>query len=145
MSSTPKTRPTRASVAAFIDQQADPVRRADCHAVAAMMQAASGEAAVMWGDAIVGFGAYRMRYSSGQTLDWPLLGFSPRKNNLTLYLMSEFEGRAELLQRLGRHKTGKVCLFLKRLSDVDMAVLNALIRGSLAALTSERVILEISA
>ena len=143
MSSTPITRPTRASVVAFIDQHTDPTRRADCHALAAMMQAATDEPAVMWGTAIVGFGARRLRYSSGQMLDWPLLGFSPRKNDLTLYLVAEFEGRAGLLQRLGRHKTGKVCLYLKRLADVDMGVLDELIRGSLAASAHERVTLEI--
>lgn len=143
MTSSPKTRPTRASVTAFIELQADPIRRADCHALLALMQAATGEPAVMWGTAIVGFGAYRMRYSSGQTLDWPLLGFSPRKNDLTLYLMPGFEGCAELLQRLGRHKTGKVCLYLKRMADVEQGVLEALIRGSLNALADRRVALEI--
>ena len=144
MSSTPKTRPTDASVATFIGQQADPTRRADCHAVAALMQAATGEPAVMWGDAIVGFGAYRVRYSSGQMLDWPLLGFSPRKNDLTLYLAAEFEGRAALLEKLGRHKTGKVCLYLKRLADVDAGVLNELILASLAAMAGQRVALELT-
>ena len=142
MSSTPKTRPTRASVPAFIDQQADPARRADCQAVPALVQAATNKPAVMRGNATGGFGANRVRDASGQLLDWPLPGLSPRKNDLTLYLVSEFEARAALLLRLGRHKTGKACLYMKRLADVDLGVLDELLHASLSAVAGQRVTLE---
>jgi hypothetical protein len=138
-SSSPKTVPTGASVDAFLDQQADPARRADCQALRRMMEAATGQPAVMWGDAIVGFGTWRYAYASGATGDWPVLGFSPRKNDLTVYLMPGFEALQPLLDRLGKHKTGKVCLYLKRLADVDTAVLQQLMAASVAAMADRRV------
>jgi hypothetical protein len=92
----------------------------------------------MWGGAIVGFGTYHYVYASGHGGDWPVVAFSPRKNDLTVYLMPGFEQHASLLQRLGRHKTGKSCLYLKRLADVDVDVLRQLIDASVAAMAPQR-------
>src|SRR5579862_4599230 len=105
-----KTLPTGESVQAFLDAIADPSRREDAWAVAALMGQVSGEPAVMWGPAIVGFGAYRYAYESGRTGSAPLLGFSPRKAALTLYLSGDFPERDGLLARLGRHTTGRACV-----------------------------------
>jgi len=134
-----KTQPTTEDPAAFIDRIEDPQRRADCHAVMAMMARHSGAPAVMWGPAIVGFGRYRYVYATGRTGEWPIVGFSPRKNDLTLYLMPGFETRQALLARLGKHKTGKSCLYLKRLSDVDLPTLETLIADSVQAMAGQRV------
>lgn len=133
-----KTRPTSASVAEFLALQTD-ARRADCEAVLRMMEAATGERAEMWGAAIVGFGRYAYANSSKKTFEWPIVGFSPRKNDLTLYLMPGFEGRAELLGKLGKHKTGKSCLYLKKLADVDPGVLQELIECSVQAMAPQRI------
>ena len=129
----PKTRPTEASVPDFIATVADERRRADCLTLCHLMQAATGAAPVLWGSAIVGFGATSMRYANGACLDWPVIAFSPRKNDLTLYLMAGLQTHTALLQRLGNHKTGQVCLYVKRLSDVDMTALTELITDSVAA------------
>lgn len=134
-----KTQPTDASVESFIDAIADPRRREDCRRVAAMMQAASGAPPVMWGAAIVGFGRYRYTYASGRTGDWPVIGFSPRKHDLTLYLMPGFEQLTALLQKLGKHKTGKSCLYLKSLDQVDLAALQEMIDRSVAAMAPQRI------
>lgn len=133
-----KTRPTTASVSEFLAQQTND-RRADCEAVVRMMEAATGERAEMWGAAIVGFGRYAYTNSTKKTFEWPVVGFSPRKNDLTLYLMPGFEGRAELMGRLGKHKTGKSCLYLKKLADVDAGVLQELIDCSVRAMEPQRI------
>ena len=133
-----KTRPTDASVAQFLAQQPE-ARRADCEAVLRMMEAATGESAQMWGSSIVGFGRYAYTNSTKKTYEWPLVGFSPRKNDLTLYIMPGFDGFAGLLARLGKHKTGKSCLYLKQLADVDIDVLQALIDSSVAAMEPQRI------
>lgn len=138
-SSSPKTVPTKASVKDFIAQQEDPNRRADCAALIKMMERATGEKACMWGSAIVGFATYRYAYASGSSGDWPVVGFSPRKNDLTVYLMPGFESQTELLARLGKHKTGKVCLYLKRLADVDLGVLQEMIDLSVQTMAPQRV------
>ncbi len=135
----PKTKATKASVAAFLAAIADEQRRKDCKAVAKLMQEATGEKPVLWGTNIVGFGAYRYQYASGGTGDWPLVAFAPRKNELVLYMMAGFERHAELLAKLGRHKTGKSCLYLRHLADVDIAVLKELIGRSVAAMEGKRV------
>lgn len=135
----PKTKATKASVAAFLAAIPDEQRRKDCKAVAKLMQEATGEKPVLWGANIVGFGAYRYEYASGGSGDWPLVGFSPRKNDLTLYLMAGFERHADLLAKLGRHKTGKSCLYLKKLADADPAVLKELVGRSVAAMEKKRV------
>ncbi len=132
--------PTGVPVAHFLASVAEPARRADCETLLRLMEAATGERGQMWGTAIVGCATYRYAYASGQSGDWPVVAFSPRKNDLTVYLMPGFERHAELLQRLGRHKTGKVCLYLKRLADVDLDVLRQLIEASVAAMAPQRML-----
>jgi hypothetical protein len=141
MSSTsePKTVPTGASVKAFIAAQPDAQRRADCQALAKLMEAATGEKARMWGDAIIGFGNYRLAYANGRSALWPVAAFSPRKNDLTLYIGASFARREELLARLGKHKTGKVCVYIKRLADVDAEVLADLVQASVDTMAPQRV------
>jgi hypothetical protein len=135
----PKTKASKASVAAFLAAIPDEERRKDCKAVAKLMREATGEKPVLWGANIVGFGTYRYQYASGGTGDWPVVGFSPRKNDLTLYLMAGFERHADLMAKLGRHRTGKSCLYLKRLADADPAVLKELVGRSVAAMERKRV------
>ncbi|MBK6470503.1 MAG: DUF1801 domain-containing protein [Betaproteobacteria bacterium] len=118
---------------------ADPARRADCETLVRLMEAATGERGQMWGGAIVGFGSYHYVYASGNSGDWPVVAFSPRKTDLSVYIMPGFESHASLLQRLGKHKTGKSCLTLKRLADVDLDVLRQLIEASVAAMAPQRV------
>ena len=125
-----KTKKTDASVEAFLDGVADPRRREDARVVLGLMKRITGEEPKMWGPSIVGFGSYTYSYASGQTGDWPIAGFSPRKQALTLYLMPGFEKDADLMKRLGKHKTGKSCLYLNRLADVDASVLEELVRRS---------------
>ena len=125
-----KTRPTDASVEAFVQSVADEARRADCLAVLRLMKAVTGAEPRMWGGSIVGFGQYHYRYASGREGDWFLVGFSPRKNDLTLYIMAGFEQYEALLARLGKFKLGKSCLYIKRLADVDTGVLKELIAAS---------------
>jgi len=126
----PKTRPTKASVAAYIKRLAGEQTRADCLTLVALMEQATGAKPVMWGPSIIGFGAYRLVYANGTEAPWPIAAFSPRKTDLTIYLMGVFDRRPELMKKLGKHRTGKVCLYIKRLSDVDMKVLKELIAAS---------------
>lgn len=128
--SEPKTKPTDESVTAFLDSVEDEEKREDAYAVLQLMREVTGEEPQMWGDSIVGFGAYHYRYASGREGDAPLTAFSPRKRNLTLYITSGFEQYEELLDRLGKHKTGKACLYINRLYDVDQDVLRDLVRKS---------------
>lgn len=125
-----KTKPTNASVTAFLDAVPDETKRQDSFALLAMMQEITGFQARMWGDSIVGFGAYHYKYATGREADWPLVGFSPRKQNLTIYIMSGFEQFGDLLARLGKHSLGKGCLYIKKLDDVDRATLQELVRQS---------------
>jgi hypothetical protein len=129
----PKTRPTDADVGSFLESVADERRRDEARTVCRLMQEITGEEPVLWGTAIVGFGSVRLRYATGRELDWPVVGFSPRKAATTLYLMDGFEERADLLDRLGPHSTGKSCLYLKRLADVDLDVLRELVAESVRA------------
>lgn len=133
-----KIRPTAASVSDFLAQQSEQ-RRADCEAVLRMMEAATGERAQMWGAGIVGFGRYAYTNTTKKTCEWPIVGFSPRKNDLTLYIMPGFDGFAELMTKLGRHKVGKSCLYLKTLAEVDVKVLRKLIDAAVKALEPQRV------
>ena len=128
--SEPKTKPTRASVDRFIAAVPDPQRREESRRLVEMMQAATGDKPVLWGTAIVGFGRYHYRYDSGREGDWPITGFSPRKRELSLYIMSGFDRHADLLARLGRHRIGVSCLYLRRLDEIDMDVLDTLVRVS---------------
>ena len=125
-----KTVPTDASVDAFIDAVEDEERRQDCRTVAAMMAEVTAAPARMWGPSIVGFGSYHYRYPSGREGDFMEIGFSPRKRALTVYVMAGFSDYEALLAKLGRHSTGKSCLYLKRLADVDLAVLRELVESS---------------
>jgi hypothetical protein len=125
-----KTRQTDASVDAYLDAIGDPARRADCHALVELMSDASGFEPRMWGSAIVGFGSYHYKYESGREGDSCLVGFASRKSDLVLYLMSGFAERDALLARLGKHRTGTACHYLKRLADVDHDALAELVRSS---------------
>lgn len=128
--SDPKTKRNKRSVKKFLGGVADARRREAAETVLALMEEVTGEKPEMWGDSIVGFGSYRYKYESGREGEWPLTGFSPRKANLTLYIMSGFSRYHELLAKLGKHKTGKSCLYLTRLEDIDMKVLRTLIEES---------------
>ncbi len=125
-----KTKQTRASVKQFIDGIEDEQKRKDSRALVAMMRKITGKPPKMWGEAIVGFGSYRYKYASGREGDWFLTGFSPRKQNMTLYIMSGFTRYGALLKKLGKFKTGKACLYVKTLDDVDRPTLERLIRES---------------
>ena len=125
-----KTKQTTASVAEFIAAIADEDRRADCEAILSLMAAVTGEEPAMWGTSIVGFGSYRYKYASGREGVWPLTGFSPRKRNLTLYIMTGFDRYPELMANLGTYTTGKSCLYIKRLADVDIDTLRELVEAS---------------
>jgi len=129
-----KTVPTGADVRAFLDRVEGDERRADCIALAKLMTRITGEKPCMWGPSIVGFGSYHYRYESGFEGDCPRASFAPRKGDLTVYLMPGFTGQGDLLKKLGKHKTGKACLYVKRLADVDPKVLEQLMRRSLAEL-----------
>jgi hypothetical protein len=128
-----KTKPTKVSVAAFIDALADPIRRADAKALLKLMQSAAGEKPKMWGPSIIGFGSHHYRYESGREGDTPVIAFSPRKAATVLYGLTGFNDALELLAKLGKHTTGKGCLYIKKLADVDQRVLEAMVVKSLAA------------
>lgn len=127
-----KTRPTAANVTAFLDAKAEPARRGEADQLLALMRRVTGCEPQMWGPSIVGFGQYHYRYESGREGDAPLVGFSPRKADWSIYLLAGAEGseQAALMQRLGKHKMGKACLSVKRLGDIDLGVLEELVRGS---------------
>lgn len=125
-----KTRPTRARVTEFLAAIGDPQQRKDAKKVAAMMRRATGKRAKMWGASIVGYGSYHYRYASGREGDFMLTGFSPRKQALTVYVMPGFSGFSKLMEKLGKYKTGKSCLYIKRLADVDEKALEELIVDS---------------
>ena len=127
-----KTQPTKASVTEFVNSIEDPQQRADARKVAAMMRRATGKRARMWGSSMVGYGTYHYRYESGREGDFMVTGYAPRKQALTVYIMAGFERFAPLLKKLGKYKTGKSCLYIKRLSDVDEEVLERLINESVA-------------
>ena len=122
-----KTKPTGVAVDEFLDRVPDPQRREDGRRVREMMERLSGYPAAMWGPSIVGFGAYHYKYDSGHEGDMARIGFSPRAKEQVLYLLDDFPRQRELLDRLGKHRTGKCCLYIKRLSDVDEAVLEELV------------------
>ncbi len=131
-----KTQKTNASVTAFLKSVADDDRRKDCQTLVRIMKRAVGAEPKMWGSSIVGFGHYHYKYASGRENDWFLAGFSPRKQDLTLYIMAGFDRYDVLMARLGKHKTGKSCLYLKRLADVDVGVLEELISASVKHMTA---------
>jgi hypothetical protein len=132
-----KTKKTDASVKAFLATIEDPGKRADCEAISKLMRTATGSPAKMWGTSIVGFGSYDYVYESGRSGSWMLCGFSPRKQNLTIYIMSGFTAYPGLMKRLGKYKTGKSCLYIKSLADVDRKVLTDLINESVEYMRSK--------
>jgi len=129
-----KTKPTKLSVASFIDAVADPSRRSDAKALVKLMQTAAGEKPKMWGPSIIGFGSYHYKYDSGREGDMPLIGFSPRKTAIVLYISKSFNEADALLAKLGKCTTGKGCLYIKKLADVDLKVLETLVARSLDAM-----------
>lgn len=125
-----KTKVNDASVEKFLKNVKDEATREDCHKIIEIMSKATKAPPKMWGTSIVGFGSYHYKYASGREGDWMLVGFSPRKQNLTLYIMSGFDEYEALLKKLGKHSTGKSCLYIKRLADVDMNALRELVTKS---------------
>ena len=128
-----KTKASDASVDAYLEAIEDPARRTDCQALVRLMQSITRERPRMWGSSIVGFGSYHYRYESGREGDACATGFSSRKTDISVYLTADFPGQEALLSRLGKHKMGKACLSIRRLSDVDIGVLEQLVARSVEA------------
>ena len=129
-----KTKPTDKNVEAFIDQIEPEWKRDDCHELLKMMKKITGEVPVMWGDSIVGFGNYHYKYKTGREGDWFLTGFSPRKQSMTVYVMGGFEKVEDLLPKLGKHKVSVGCLYFKKLSELDIQILEKLIVNNVETL-----------
>lgn len=129
-----KTKPTSRSVDEFIENVADEGVRDDCRKLSRIMKKITGSAPKMWGPTIIGFGAYHYKYESGHEGDSCLTGFSPRKGNTTVYVMPGFTGQTDLMAKLGKHKAGKGCLYIKRLEDVDLNILTKIIEQSVSFL-----------
>lgn len=125
-----KTKRNKGDVQAFLDSVPDEKKRQDSFAILELMRQVTGKEPEMWGDSIVGFGSYHYKYKSGREGDWFLTGFSPRKQNITLYIMAGFDEYDKLLNKLGKHTTGKSCLYVKKIEDVDADVLKELVRQS---------------
>jgi hypothetical protein len=125
-----KTQPNDGSVEDFLESVENPRRREDAFTVLDLMKRVTGEEPALWGPSIIGFGTYHYKYESGREGDWFVAGFSPRKQSLTLYIMGGFSPHDEIMARLGKYKTGKGCLYINKLDDVDMEVLEELIRSS---------------
>jgi len=128
-----KTKKTEASVDDFLNGLPSEQTRKDCFEIVKLMKQATKAEPKMWGSSIIGFGSTRLKYASGRELDWMIIGFSPRKQNLTLYLTGNLNTYADLLQKLGKHKTGGGCLYIKTLMDVDTKVLKEIIQQSVKA------------
>ncbi|MCI0462043.1 MAG: DUF1801 domain-containing protein [Gemmataceae bacterium] len=129
-----KTKKNESSVEAFLQGVADPQQREDSFRILELMKDVTGSEPAMWGDSIVGFGDYHYKYASGHEADWFLAGFSPRKGNLTLYLAADLTQYQPLLKKLGRCKTGKGCLYIKKLEDVELPALRELVKASVKSL-----------
>ena len=127
-----KTQATEAGVGDYLDAIADASRRKDCDALVKLMSKVTKQVPKMWGPSIVGFGSYHYQYESGREGDSCLTGFSSRKPDLSVYLVASFPGQDELITRLGKHKMGKACLYIRKLGDVDVKVLHELVAGSVA-------------
>ena len=125
-----KTRQTSLSVTEFLKTVEDPVKRKDCHTLKRLMRKTTGRPPKMWGSSIVGFGKYHYKYESGREGNFFITGFSPRKQNLTIYIMPGFSRYAAGMEKLGKHKTGKSCLYIKSLDDIDMDILEWMIADS---------------
>ena len=127
-----KTKPTDVSVDDFLAAIENEERRADCRVIAKLMRKVTKQKPIMWGPSIIGFGSYRYTYASGRSGEICQTGFASRKGDISVYLTDRFPDREELLAKLGKHKTGKACLYIRRLSDIDLKVLEQLIAGSVA-------------
>ena len=127
-----KTQKNDASVEEYLNSVADDRKRKDSFAILELMRDVTGEEPAMWGTSIIGFGTYHYKYASGREGEWPLVGFAPRKRNLTLYIMPGFDSYESLLADLGKHTTGKSCLYVNKLEDIDLAVLRELVSQSVA-------------
>ena len=130
-----KTKKNKASVEGFLKSLENEKRREDSFVVLNLMKEATGEEPTMWGTSIVGFGSYHYKYASGREGDWMKVGFSPRKKNMTLYIMDGFGSYDSLLQKLGKYKTGKSCLYINKLEDVDQAILKELVKQSVETMS----------
>jgi len=133
--SEPKTKKNSAGVEGFLKSVENEKRREDSFAVLDLMKEVTGEEPTMWGTSIVGFGTYHYKYASGREGDWMKVGFSPRKKNLTLYIMEGFSSYDSLLDKLGKYSTGKSCLYINKLEDVDQAVLKELVKQSVETMS----------
>ena len=129
-----KTKVNEASVTGFLDRIPDAQRRQDCYTILELMRNSTGSEPKMWGDSVVGLGDYHYKYESGREADWFLMGFSPRKQNLTLYFTRGFGDFGDLLGKLGKHKRGKGCLYISRIAEVDLEVLRKIIDKSARSL-----------
>lgn len=125
-----KTKENDGSVEQFLNSVENERRRTDAWQILHLMQEVTGEEPRMWGDSIIGYGHYKYQYKSGREAEWFLVGFSPRKQNLTLYIMSGFDQYDALMSKLGKHKTGKSCLYINKLADIDQEILKELVRLS---------------
>lgn len=134
---TNKTQPNNSNVNAFLDSVAEDKKRADSFKLLKIMQEITNESPKMWGSSIIGFGNYHYKYESGREGDFFIVGFSPRKQNLTLYIMPGFERYEKLMADLGKYKTGKSCLYIKSLDDVDMKILKELISDSVSYMNNK--------
>ncbi len=127
-----KTKPTNASVNRFLKSTCDGQKLRDCFDLIDLMQLVTGKKPKMWGTSIVGFGSYHYKYATGREGDWPIVGFSPRKQNISIYIMLGFSRYNSLMKKLGKFKTGKSCLYVKTLDDIDRNVLKKLVEKSVA-------------
>jgi hypothetical protein len=134
-----KTKENDSDVETFLNQIADKQQQEDCFAILELMKNITGSQPKMWGASILGFGNYHYKYESGREGEWFITGFSPRKDNLTLYVLSSFNGYEEFLANLGKHKTGKSCLYIKKLDDVDLDILAKMIEKSVAAVREGKI------
>ena len=132
-----KTVATNLDVRDFLEKVADPLKRKDCYLIAALMEKQTGYEPKMWGTSIVGFGSYHYKYASGHEGDAPLIGFSPRSTAIVLYMACDFEDKENLQLQLGKHKTGKGCIYIKKLADVNIQVLTNMIDRSVAYMKSK--------
>jgi nucleoid DNA-binding protein len=131
-----KTQRNDASVEAFLDSVEDELKRQDSKVILEMMREVTGDEPAMWGDSIVGFGSYTYKYASGREGQWFQTGFSPRKQNLTLYIMAGFDRYDQLLSMLGKYKTGKSCLYINKLGDIDLDVLREVVEESVKVMAA---------
>ena len=131
-----KTKMNKQSVNRFLQNITDDQVRRDCHTLVALMKGITKHEPKMWGASIVGFGSYHYKYGSGREGDWFLTGFSPRKQNLTIYIMAGFEQHDDLLKKLGKHTTGKSCLYIKSIENINLPTLKRLIQQSVREMTN---------